>query len=171
MFVNLLGLRALFRRSALSPWICWFIAALFPYIFGWAHVAYHERQSVRETPKKLSALLLQTAFPIEECLDCPIGDLKNYVLGEWRQIVRNLREHYGKRIDMIVLPEYVVPFGTWSPVYPWSRVKAIFADSWGDEAPLQLPPWRSLGHSIAMESGSSPTPFYCRGSPIFFTPM
>lgn len=144
ILVNLLALRAVFRtekgQKVTSSWVVWAIAALIPYIFGFAHVLYHDSQIKKDPPKKMSALLLQTAFPVEECIDCPIEDMKSYVLGEWRQIVRTLREHHQEKVDLIALPEFVVPFGTWSPVYPWTQVKEIFADSWGVDSPLQLPP-------------------------------
>lgn len=152
MFVNLLALRAFFKGYTGWPWFFWLTAAAIPYIFGMIHVSYHDSQIQKDPQPKLSALLVQTAFPVEECLNCSPDELKSYVQGEWKQILRVLKEHQSKATDLIVLPEYVVPFGTWAPVFRWSEVRAMILDLYGEEALIQFPPLeRPWGHVLQGE--------------------
>lgn len=140
MFVNLLALRAFFSQTHLKKWAVWATAALFPYFFGFLHLTYHDKQLAQSPPKELSALLVQTAFPIEECLDCPPSDLITYVKGEWLQVFNLLKGHREENFDLIAFPEYLVPFGTWTPVWSWSSVKPLMIEMWGEEALRYLPP-------------------------------
>ena len=128
MLTNGLVYRAYFLKKG---WVLVALAALFPYVFGWAHLTYHEREIEKHPPKEVSALLVQTAFPIEECLDCPPEDLVAYVEGEWREILQLLKGHEGEKLDLIALPEYVVPFGTWADVWKKERVEALFEELFG----------------------------------------
>lgn len=142
ILVNLFFFRALLviNDRLYRPWIVWGILASLPYILGYAHVAHHDSQIHKGNHKNLSALLVQTAFPIEECLDCPPQEFNSYVLGEWKQILRVLKGHSSGKFDLIVLPEFVVPYGTWAPAFSWTQVKNVFEDLWGRDAVLQLPP-------------------------------
>lgn len=143
IFVNLLLARALFMaqfQKAWKPFVLWGVMGALPFVAGYFMVLHHDSQIKKSTQKPLSALLVQTAFPIEECLNCSSDDLKVYVMGEWRQILRTLHGHKEGRFDLVVLPEFVVPFGTWMPVFPWNQVKNIFEDLWGEGVALQLPP-------------------------------
>lgn len=140
MWTNLRFYEALIRGKSLKKWFVFGFLACIPYLAGYFVVEYHDSRIKKNEPKIHTSLLVQTAFPIEECLDCPKGDLRSYVLGEWRQILRTLSPYVVDRIDLVVLPEFVVPFGTWSPVFSWHEVRKLFEDYWGDNAVLILPP-------------------------------
>lgn len=137
MFVNLLLLRTLIFKKY---WLSWITAAAFPYLFGFFHIAYHE-DALAASPT-LSALLVQTAFPIEECLDCTSSDLVRYVESEWRQIFTLLNQNKGQLtdLDLIAFPEYLVPFGTWTPLWPWSRMQPLIIELGNRHALAKLPP-------------------------------
>lgn len=140
LWTNLTFYRALLAPSVIRTWAMWAILACLPYVAGFGLVAYHE-QIISETPPRThTSLLVQTAFPIEECLECKGNELRTYVLGEWRQILRTISPYAKEKIDLVALPEYVVPFGTWTPVFSWFEIKALFEDYWGPDAALILPP-------------------------------
>jgi apolipoprotein N-acyltransferase len=63
-----------------------------------------------------------------------------FVTDEWRQILKIIAKHQGKQFDLIALPEYVVPFGTYSFLYPYEYVKKSFAEIFGPSAISKLPP-------------------------------
>ncbi|KAF3361569.1 Apolipoprotein N-acyltransferase [Chlamydiales bacterium STE3] len=143
IFVNLLALRAWLYRFSFRPAIFWGIALLAPYLYGWTHYTYHERNSVtlsRNPPSTFRALLVQTAFPIEENLQfATVNDAIAYTQGEWIKILETVEPKRGPVYDMIVLPEYVVPYGTYLPIYPYEEVKEIFAEVFGDSSLQFLP--------------------------------
>lgn len=145
LLVNLAGLRAWFRLPKKIPVILWIALAAFPYIFGANHVSFHQAHIERENSiaknEPFRALLAQTAFPAEEAIV-----FKNklsfiaYVLEEWDKIIKILQPHAGKKLDLIALPEYVVPFGTYTFLYPYETVEKIITKIYGPEAKEKLPP-------------------------------
>ncbi len=62
------------------------------------------------------------------------------ILKEWRQILHITRKYVGEKGDLLLLPESVLPYGTYSFVYPYSVVKQAFAEEYGYDALKQLPP-------------------------------
>lgn len=137
MFINLLSLRYyLFKKSSLG----WATLVLFPYIFGIFHINYHDRAHENKPQDSFKTLLVQTAFPVEEIENSPaFHDMVTYIMGEWHQILEIIKKHQGKPIDLIVLPEFVVPLGTYAMVYPFDQVVETFHEVLGKESLAYLP--------------------------------
>ena len=62
---NLLILRAWIYPYSLSKWTVAAFVVLLPYIYGWSHLAIHERGPSKHA-KTIKVLLVQSALPIEE---------------------------------------------------------------------------------------------------------
>ena len=137
IFVNLLGLRALLRKGIVH-YVIWAMAAVFPYFFGWVHTSYH--QSHGQKPSNLSCLLVQTGLlPSEKN---PLqGKIKSYIspYDQWKRILYLLKEQEGKKLDLIVFPEALVPYFNESYMYDEIRVKGIFTDLFGEVAEQNFP--------------------------------
>lgn len=144
MFVNLLATRAWMYRFNWLKSAFFIVMAASPFVFGAFHLAVHRpalAQHQEETEDPYHIVLVQTAFPVEEALG--FWATKNMVLfvtDEWKQILNITVQHYGQDVDMIALPEFVVPFGTWTPVYPYASVKEAFISTFGAEVADKLPP-------------------------------
>lgn len=145
LLINLTALRAWLLLPKLRPAYLTACLALLPYLFGVAHISYHDsqikKQELASQPDPFRALLVQTAFPAEEAL--PFDDKQSYiayVLDEWKQILRIVQPHRGKPIDLIALPEYVVPFGTYTFLYPYDSVAEAVHDVFGPVDQSLLPP-------------------------------
>ena len=111
----------------------------FPFLFGWQQVWSREEAMKQQPP--FSALLVQTSFPIEEI--CPFETfdaLKNFVEGEWSQICKMTAPYLDKKYDLIVLPEYVVPFGTYTFVYSYENALRTLLEAYGIGVIDSLPP-------------------------------
>lgn len=141
IWVNLLALRAWCRwKGKLAlPALVWGVAALLPYAFGWAHLKIHEEASAQNN-QSLQVVVVQTAFPVEENMSFTNKSLLKFVFDEWRQILQAVAKQSGEAIDLMVLPEYVVPFGTYTFVYPYESVKNTFHAILGPESIKSLPP-------------------------------
>lgn len=144
MFVNLLALRAwtLRGRTTVPSASLWAAAAALPYLYGALHLALHNPSFVETAEKKdkLSALLVQTAIPAEETSGITgQNEMIRHVMNEWKRILEITKKHRGKPIDLIVLPEFVVPFGTYSFVYPLNDVLQIFDEVMGPDSLKHLP--------------------------------
>lgn len=142
-FVNMLALRAWLTYPAKFAMCTWALAALLPYLFGTVHFHTHSKEFDNSNSQSgyINAVLVQTAFPAEEAI--PFKDKASYiafVISEWRQVLRIVRQHKGKDIDLIALPEYVVPFGTYTYLYPYDTVKSSFEEILGPDAVDKLPP-------------------------------
>lgn len=136
MFVNMLAIRGWIIKKPQA----WLIAAIVPYLFGAAHLYYHAHK-IEEEKRTFSAVLVQTWFPIEEIMT--FKDYQHYlaqVIDEWDQILKITAQHHKEKVDLIALPEFVVPFGTYSFVFPYNEVKKSFEKYFGKENLSKLPP-------------------------------
>ncbi len=142
MLVNLVALKAWLERFTWKNVTLWGLLALFPYLYGWTHVNYHDLQN--KNSETFTAILVQPSFPAEEVLK--ITDSKEFyflILKEWRQILNITKKHSGKNADLLILPEAVLPYGTYSFVYPLSVVQKTFLETYGSDSLKTLPPLES----------------------------
>ena len=146
LLVNLLGLKAWLERWHLSSFLVWIFCALMPFGFGFIQLKMHEYHPSTET---FNAVLIQPVFPIEESMKFRDShSFIKFVESEWRQILVLSKEHLGKKSDLIVLPEFIVPFPTYSPVFKFDDVQKAFVEVFGEEAKKILP---SLQEPLAAE--------------------
>lgn len=145
LMTNLFGLRSWFKKWQVSSVAVWLTAAMLPYLFGAGHVYVHDRAMEKKDREsgnagRFNAVLVQTAFPVEEALDFnPRRNMIQYVVDEWRQILKITKKHKDRTIDLIALPEFVVPFGTYSNIYPLEVVMESFREVLGPESLEALP--------------------------------
>ena len=125
MFVNLLILYIwVCRRNKILPVCIGVVAAIIPYLYGVGQIALHKEDSLQH----LSVMLVQPAFPIEKTVATQGRGIIQSVMDDWHQILQITAKHQDEDVDLIVLPEYVVSFGTYSFVYPLHHVMAVFMD-------------------------------------------
>ncbi len=136
-FTNMLALRASVNERA-TPWI---IAAVAPFVLGAFHFYYYDSQMEKSKENDISVVLVQTSFPVEEAMQFESQDhLVTFVINEWRQIL-NITEHQkGKKIDLIALPEFVVPFGTYTFLFPFEQAKEAILSIFGPDSIKSFPP-------------------------------
>lgn len=141
MLTNLFCLRLFAFGFTLKKSFSFFVLALFPYVFGYTHVSYHTYQQQKSPQKMMTALLVQTGFPVEEVMTFSSAEeTRQYVLDQWKSILSTISAQKNHKIDLITLPEYVVPYGTYLPVYPYKTVKRLFLEFFGVEYLKKLPP-------------------------------
>jgi len=139
MWTNLLVLRAWRYQGAVLAGAVAFV----PYVFGlgqfWWHEEAFDHYAAHHEP--LKALLVQPGFPIEETLEfaTPFEAIQ-YVADEWHDILQILKRHRDKTVDLVSLPEYAVPYGTYLPLYRYDYVKESFGTVFGEEGVRALPP-------------------------------
>jgi len=139
ILTNLLFLRAYLFQFRWVDLTVFGLVAVSPFLYGGMQLSAKGR-NVERSPT-VNALLVQTSFPVEEgiCFTSHQAYF-DHVFDEWRQIFSLAGKHQGKPVDLLALPEFVVPFGTYSFVYPLSKVKIMIEDLYGTEALEKLPP-------------------------------
>lgn len=151
IFTNLSALKAWIEYPKKLPAMIWCAAAAAPFLYGAIHLDIHRH--IAEDQKHLHALLAQPAFPIEETLELKgHHQMIPFVLQEWKQILTILKPHLGKSIDLIALPEFTVPYGTYSFVFPYAQAVSIFQEIFGIPSLAKLPP---LEHPFAVKLEAS----------------
>jgi len=144
IFTNCLGIKLWINRWSFRQLCLWIIALTLPYLYGAYQFHQHEEQFAKheaQNEKPYHALLVQTAFPVEESMNIQSKkEFIAYVLMEWRQILTITQKHLGKSIDLIAYPEFAVPLGTYSPVFPHEQVVKAFEEIVGKDALQHLPP-------------------------------
>ncbi len=110
-----------------------------PYVFGLAKWETHRSFFQGKAAPYVRAGLVQTAFPIEELIPVGRQELFDYVKDEWRQIVQQAKIASDQDADLIVLPELVVPYGTFFLLYDYEEAKSILVDIFGESAEPFLP--------------------------------
>lgn len=149
---NFLFLRLLINPFKITSAFTFSLVALFPYLFGFFQVESHKNEIDRalQDPKKtLDVVLVQTAFPIEETI--PFLNFREavlYVQEEWRQIFKILASHQDHPVELIVLPEYVVPYGTFVAIFDAEEIEKLFLKAFPEKGKNALPP---LQEPFAME--------------------
>ncbi len=130
IFTNLWGLKALFHRERRTC-IFWGICLVFPYLFGFFHIAFHEQKAKKE--KAFSALLIQTALRPEE--KSPHFSWESFVspYEQWRRIFKEVGKQEQKA-DLVVLPEVALPFGASRAVYPLEEIEVL----WREVFPFEM---------------------------------
>lgn len=136
-FTNLLALRLLNDRSWRHGTV-WAAVAVFPYLSGAAHLAYHTKKMDRHLThtRSLEALLVQTALIPEEKLTVD-GSFPISPAFQWRMILSLLAPYLKQPVDVIVLPEGTVPYGTHRPIYLVQEIEQAFQDVLGKH--IQFP--------------------------------
>jgi apolipoprotein N-acyltransferase len=156
ILVNLLALKTWCQGFSWKPALLWGTCALLPFIYGGWQLSKHEEKlaALAQQPDGLyKAVLVQTSFPIEETMEFKTPQhMVQYVMGEWRQILKITKKNLNTTFDLLVLPEFVVPYGTYSFVFPSFVVTKAFSDIYGKEVLPLLPP---MEEPLAMEVNSS----------------
>ncbi|MFI5344715.1 MAG: apolipoprotein N-acyltransferase, partial [Chlamydiales bacterium] len=141
MLANLLALRAWIQWPKTIPWVAFALFALFPYGFGAAHLQWHEKDFDNQSDRSLAVLLVQTAFPVEEKLTFQsYEEASQFVLEQWHQIFKLVSEHRSEHVDLILMPENLVPYGTYGLIFPLSSAVETFTHFFGSDALRSLPP-------------------------------
>jgi apolipoprotein N-acyltransferase len=140
IFVNLLAVRAWMQRFNRSAIALFVIAAAVPFLFGFAQLQFHRDAMKNKEIPVFKTLLVQTVFLAEESMD--FSNKKQYIdhiLNEWEQIIKSVKPHEGKQIDLIVLPEYIVPGGAYTFMFPYEIVRDIFISHFGMDVMAKFP--------------------------------
>lgn len=115
LFTNLIFYKFFKNRGKNMIFLLIFLIA-FPFGFGITSVVYHDKK-IKNSPT-LSTLLLQTALYPEEKMSYPGYEKQMIPLYEqWERIFYEIKKHNKKTLDLIVLPEGAVPYGTFLPIY------------------------------------------------------
>jgi len=122
-FTNLLALKVLTSFSWSRVTLC-LATALTPYLFGWAHVSFHQKQ-MAEYPEHLSTLIVQTSLYPEYKLSIN-GSQPLPPHLQWERILSLLFPYGDYKPDLIVFSEAVVPYGADFPIYPLEVVEHAF---------------------------------------------
>lgn len=139
--VNLVVLRAFTFKKSFVLAAC---TALLPFAYGAVKLNQPREGGTFTT------LLVQPSFPCEASLTGTPQQMINCVQDQWIAILEVVKGHQGENIDLIVLPEYVVPFGTYTFVYEFERVQQIFKEMYGEQILPLLP---KLEDHLAYPSG------------------
>lgn len=121
------------RESGLSNvharkyFIAWIVLAVFPYVSGWIHISFHERRM--SNASSLSVMAVQTSLrPDQKVTFEGFGGVPALQPKEqWKRILNAIKDHHGQKIDLILLPEGTVPYGTNLPIYTLSSVQEELA--------------------------------------------
>ncbi|MDR3624032.1 MAG: apolipoprotein N-acyltransferase [Chlamydiales bacterium] len=137
---NLLALKVIINRGTLKTKIAWIASAIFPYIFGFFTLAYHEKESMQNKEGFLSALLVQTAVLPNQKASFDDGEKQLTPLEQWEKILYLLSEHRGRDIDLIVFPEGTVSYPSDLLLYSYDSLFYHFDHYFGGKSVAHLPP-------------------------------
>ncbi len=111
----------------------WATLLIAPYLFGWTHLAYHE-EGLREAPN-LKTLLVQTNFPSTDAIRFTSSQHAiAHAFQDWQTIFQLVQPHIEEAVDLVALPEIVVPWGTYWPIYHHEVVTAGWQEFFGNRS-------------------------------------
>ena len=137
LLTNLVFLKAYSQVFNLKTYLIATFTLVFPFVYGYLHI----RLNDKEDYTVFNTVLVQPVFPIEECMDFKsTEEFVAFVESEWKEILILSKEHLGKKINLLALPEFIVPFGTYTPIFSYKDVKKTFVEVFGEEYLDKLPP-------------------------------
>ncbi len=161
LLINFMVLRFFVHARSIKAFVFLVAACLAPYVFGFYQTSWHQPgidKAKSSSDTLLNVLLVQTAFPVEENLQfSSFREAVLYVEEEWNQILKVLQGYLDVKVDLLVLPEYVVPYGAYMAIFPYEDVKSQFA-----AFEFKLP---ELKEPLAMEVNGSwyvTNAYYCQ---------
>lgn len=116
-FTNLLLL-----RGALP---LWGMVAVTPYLFGWAHVMFHEKQ-MKSDSGSIRALAVQTALYPEEKMPFN-GSTPLRPDEQWERALYMLAPKLDQKADLILFSEAAIPYAADAKIYPIETLRYFFA--------------------------------------------
>lgn len=100
----------------------WMVLVILPYVFGYLHI------QLQDTPaeKNLKTLLIQPNFPVEESLGISsASEWARLTFHEWSDILRLVSKHKVEGLQLVVLPETVLPFEAYRPLFPGNMIEDL----------------------------------------------
>ncbi|MEM1282087.1 MAG: apolipoprotein N-acyltransferase [Chlamydiota bacterium] len=138
ILANILALRLIIFSLNKGRAIAFAVCVMMPYGYGVGHYMYHNASN--RSDDSFNVVLAQTAFPVEEALGInSTSQFVAYVIDEWEQILSITKKNIGQDVNLVVLPEFVVPLGTYTFIYPYETVKSRFERQYGTENLKHLP--------------------------------
>lgn len=104
----------------------WVIVAITPFILGKAHLLYHDHQKNKKKDPNLSIAIVQTSLYPEDKMNLNPNYEAYSPLDQWARILHLLKDHKNKNLDLILLPEGTVPYGTDVLIYPFNWVSYLY---------------------------------------------
>ncbi len=140
VFTNLFALKVLRFDRRFRCFALWGIIALLPYIYGGVSISVHDGLAARANQRQYDIVLLQTGLTPSEKYPLYKREMDFIMpLQQWKSILQELVQYTGKTIDLVVLPEAVVPFGLEKRVYDKSAVKELFLFYFGSSVEKDFP--------------------------------
>lgn len=139
---NLLTILKTRKIPALKSCLQWVALAAFPYLFGYAHLAYQDRRLAAEPQDaKLVVAMVQTGLLPPQKLVLP-DRLHAFVSPweQWRRILTFLKPLKETPVDLIVFPEVALPFQCDKAIYDHESVVEMLVQEMGKEVLPLLPP-------------------------------
>lgn len=137
---NLIVFKALFFKCKAHHYSIGLLIILFPYLFGWLYVAFHEHHHL-EGSDDLNIVLVQTGLlPPEKA---PLYGQHHLLVSpydQWNRIIIFLKKERAENSDLIVLPEAAVPFDFDQTLYSFDIVEHILLREFGSGILTLLPP-------------------------------
>lgn len=131
LMTNLFFFAWLSKPLKLQKALKFLMIALFPYLFGMMTVFYHKKNL--ENSPQVSVVLVQTSIYPEEKHPLSEKIQTLHPLDQWRRIFQLIKKHEDKKIDLIVLSEACVPYGTHYPIYSLEEAQWYFSESFNKQ--------------------------------------
>lgn len=139
MVVNLFGLNLSFLWNKRSFFVYGGVL-LFPYLFGAVHIYVHEKLKTGITHPYHVALVQTALLPDQKDLYRGKEEAFIHPFLQWKEIFSYIQEHQAKHLDLIVLPEYALPFSSHATVYSYLDLIDLIGDQLeGSKSLLKAP--------------------------------
>jgi apolipoprotein N-acyltransferase len=133
IMTNVLGLKFLLFPSK-RFFSYWFFAAIFPFIYGFCHIARYDAMQGGSNAQNCSVLLLQPGLlPSQKYI--LQGRKQEFIPidQQWDLVLQEIALHKEAKVDVIVFPEAAFPFGKDLPVLGFYRVRELFFSAFGEK--------------------------------------
>lgn len=111
-----------------------------PYLFGFLQFSYQEKEFERSEEALLKVALLHTVTTPEERFDISSNMPHVQAYSQWKKTLLHFKGLKEKEVDLLVLPESLIPFGASHCFYPEIVVREAFEEVFGKRVLQKFPP-------------------------------
>jgi apolipoprotein N-acyltransferase len=139
VFATNLTLLSLFSKVFNLPKLALLICLIMlPYVYGFLQISILEN-TAEDRDKSLKALLVQTAILQADRIKTENNSHSLSPLEQWGKIINLIKPYHSEHFDLIVLPEGVVPYPAFHPLYTHLSVVDLFYKNFGRASLKYLP--------------------------------
>jgi len=148
------------KKRTVKTFFLWLIPATFPYVLGQLVLESRLKEKEALQSPSFTVALVQTGFPANGGMGLSFHEMISLAFSQWDTVFSLSSPLEEKAIELLVLPEFAIPFPRTFYLYPYGAVKRLFAEYFPSSVSV---PYPNKGEGKVFETEEGPQLFVTNG--------